>query len=159
MPLVSYPAPCWPIYSSVVHWILASHRVLHLNERTLWLSATIATSLSECFSQAALGSPEIVISHSIYLCICLPVLIWQMFDMPCPSLFFLALVPAVFLINLIQWFPLQYPLLLARTTRLLLAAMRYHQNLHSSTLNYLSCWSQTVEPMLSSRWLVLPAGH
>lgn len=70
-------------------------------------SCQILISASECILQAALGSPEIVISCSFNFCIYSPGLMWQLFDMPCSTSFFLAPVQAAFLIHLIQWFSLQ----------------------------------------------------
>ena len=128
----------------VVHWFSTSGGVIHPKQGILWFLVEIAAFSLESFLLAASDSPEICLSPFITLCIPPGVLTQQMVHMIIPSSFCLSLIPPIFLIILLELFPLDHSPHLAQAPLRLGATMRGHQDIYSVSLDGVSRQNQTV---------------
>ena len=148
------PTPLLAFHSSSI-----TSRLLHLNQIISLASTEITALPSEFLFVAASGSHDICLSPPCSLCTPPWVLHWHIVPILSPSCLFLALLPPGFIVHLPQLCSLDYSPLPAWAPLLLAAAMRYHQDLHSSPLEHVSHQNSTVVPTHSSRWLVCVAGY
>jgi hypothetical protein len=143
-PLLSFSVPSSLTLLPAVHCFFASGRVFYLKQGISWLPATIAAFVSQSFCQVASGSPATHLSPFISLSIPLPLLNEQIVHIISPSCFCPAFIPPLFLVSLLQLFPLDHPPVLAQASLPLAAAVRGHQDLHFVSLKRISGPNGTV---------------
>jgi len=131
LPLPSFSSPHIPIQFLAVHWFSTTDKVLHLKQGNLSFPGKIAIFYFDSLHSPAPNSLDIRMSGYITICISLPILTQLIVNMASPASFCSTLVPPIFLVNLLQIFPLNQCSPLVQGPLLIPAALRGHLELRS----------------------------